>query len=82
MSGADVVAYAIKISEVGAARLCAQRIVSPDEVISRRPYRCAICGGIFITQQFDKVRTMSGERHEARPFETAQPIHEGCRSEA
>jgi hypothetical protein len=53
-------------------------IITADDILSRRPYRCAICGGTFTSVEFSRLR------HEARrnglvdPFSTEAPAHGRC----
>jgi hypothetical protein len=53
-------------------------IISEDDIVSRRPFRCTICGEPFTIDQFDRLRRLHRERGKPRPFDSVDPIHEAC----
>ena len=57
-------------------------IVSDDDILSRRPYRCAICDGTFTVRQFDHLQKLSRRSGTPRPFDSGHPIHEECSARA
>jgi hypothetical protein len=42
-------------------------IISEGEIVSRRPFRCTVCGDTFTTKQFDDLRRISRKRNGVRP---------------
>jgi hypothetical protein len=53
-------------------------IISEDEIISRRPIRCAVCGGTFSIDEFMRLRDLSRRHRLPDPHETIQITHEKC----
>ena len=48
------------------------------EILSRRPYVCAACGGTFTVAQFHGARHQARIRGEPNPFISGQEVHEEC----
>src|ERR1700676_1300140 len=57
-------------------------IISEDDIVSRRPFRCAVCGGTFTVRQFDLLRRLSRGSGKSRPFDSGDPIHDGCSAQS
>ena len=53
-------------------------IVTEDDVLSRRPYRCAICGGTFTFVEFTRLRHEARRNGVGDPFSTDAPVHGSC----
>src|ERR1700728_3721377 len=53
-------------------------IISEDDIVSRRPFRCTVCGEPFTIEQFDRLPHLHREPGEPRPFDSVDPIHEAC----
>jgi hypothetical protein len=53
-------------------------IITEDDVLSRRPYRCGICGGTFTTEEFNRLRHDARRSGRPDPFMADAPMHRGC----
>src|SRR5580692_12855551 len=53
-------------------------LIGEDDIVSRRPFRCSVCGGTFTVQQFDQLRRLNREKGKPRPFDSGDPIHDEC----
>jgi len=53
-------------------------LVKEGEILSRRPYVCAVCEGTFTVEQFHRVRHEARIRGEPNPFTSGQEVHEEC----
>jgi hypothetical protein len=53
-------------------------IITEDDVLSRRPYRCGICGGTFTTEEFNALRGEARRSGLPDPFMADAPVHRRC----
>jgi hypothetical protein len=53
-------------------------IIAEGDIISRRPYRCASCGGTFTIEEFHRLRDLARRADALRPFDSVEPVHESC----
>ena len=53
-------------------------VIAQDDIVSRRPFRCAVCGDTFTTDEFRRLRRLSRENGLPRPFDSGETFHEGC----
>ena len=53
-------------------------IITADDILSRRPYRCAICGGTFTSVEFSRLRDEARRNGLVDPFSTEAPVHGRC----
>ena len=55
-------------------------LIKDQDILSRRPYLCAICGGTFTVRQFQRVGWLAGRNGRPNPFRTPDEAqtHEAC----
>ena len=55
-----------------------EEIITEDDVLSRRPYRCGICGGTFTSEEFKRLPGEARRSGLPDPFLADAPVHRGC----
>ena len=55
-------------------------LVKEGEIISRRPYRCTVCGGTFTIDQYHRIQHQARIIGEPNPFTAGRAVHEECSS--
>ena len=53
-------------------------IITEEDVLSRRPYLCGVCGGTFTTDEFSRLRHDARQNGLPDPFATDRPVHGSC----
>jgi hypothetical protein len=55
-------------------------LIKDQDILSRRPYLCAVCGGTFTVGQFRRVKWLARRNGEPDPFgtEDGAQTHEAC----
>ena len=55
-----------------------EEVISPDDVISRRPFLCAKCGGTFTVAEYESIKGAAGRRGTPDPFWSGKAMHRRC----
>jgi hypothetical protein len=53
-------------------------IITEDDILTRRLYRCAVCDGCFTTDQYWEVRNIFRQNGQANPFRSGAETHLNC----
>ena len=53
-------------------------IITEGDILTRRPYRCAVCDGCFTIDQYWKVRKIFRQNGQANPFRSGAETHHNC----
>jgi hypothetical protein len=53
-------------------------VLSEKDILSRRPYACASCGGAFTVDEYWRIQTSAEMNEGANPFESNAALHESC----
>jgi hypothetical protein len=53
-------------------------IISERDILSRRPYLCASCGGTFTVDEYFRIQLSTNLNDKDNPFESNSAIHESC----
>ncbi len=53
-------------------------LVTDEDILSRHPYTCVICGGTFTVDQYWAVKYLARRNHSPNPFEKGEQCHESC----
>jgi hypothetical protein len=64
----------VRSQTLGLTKRSLEEIIAEDDILSRRPIVCSLCGGSFTVDQYDRL----GRMHRDRRYETVGLVHEGC----
>ena len=53
-------------------------LITEADVVSRRPYVCASCGGTFTVSEYFKVKGNARRNNQPSPFGSGSEAHEAC----
>ena len=55
-----------------------EEVITEGDVISRRPFLCAKCGGTFTVAEYESIKGAAGRRRTPDPFWVDEARHRHC----